>query len=265
MGTRQNLLIFFYLVSLWFLQGEAASLKRTGPKFVYRGASRSPQQIQAAGGFLPKGLKTVGEVAPDISLWNHVDVPEQFDNNSNSILVPTADDDGYVAFTKSYILALGYAFYTRQGDITWIYKVKTTPNMIDVTKTLGKYNLYAEEDEFAALGGVKWDQIVSWYKVEKKRLHSFSWLWPNKNKDYNAKRYSGFRAGGAQYSLAGFPPGHEAWNEEPWKQYKPCPGESGATSTQENNKEASADPMICKSAQYAFQAAKTYMAKLKLY
>ncbi|KAK2010898.1 cholera enterotoxin subunit A2 [Colletotrichum eremochloae] len=228
MGKRQNLLVFFYLASFWFLSGEAAFLSWPDPKFVYRGAGRPPERIKEAGGFLPKGLTTVGVVTPNISLYNHVDVPEEFDKDGKQIgLGSTPDDDGYVSFTKSFFLALGYAFYSRKRDTTYIYKVKSTPNMIDVAKTLGKYNLYGEEDEFSALGGVKWDQIVSWYKVDRNNLHSFSWLWGIRNEDYNEVRYRGFRTGGAQYSLAGFPPDHEAWDEEPWKQFRPCSEESG--------------------------------------
>ncbi|KAK1984501.1 cholera enterotoxin subunit A2 [Colletotrichum cereale] len=228
MSKRQNLLVCFYLTSLWFLLGDAAFLKRTGPKFVYRGAGRSPQEIKAANGFLPKGLTTVGVVAPDISLYNHVDVPEELDENGNRIgLGSTADNDGYVSLTKSFLLAVGYAFYSRRQDTRWVSKIKSTPNMIDVARTLGQYNLYAEEAEFAALGGVKWDQIVAWYKVEGHNLYSFSWLKQINNEDYNATRYSGFRPGGAQYGLAGFPPDHEAWNKEPWTRFKPCSAESG--------------------------------------
>ncbi|OBR08067.1 Cholera enterotoxin subunit A2 [Colletotrichum higginsianum IMI 349063] len=164
MSMQQNLFALFYLASLWFFLGEAASLQ-AGPKFVWRGAGRAPQDVKAAGGFLPKGLTAVGEVAPEISLWKHVDVPEEFDEDGNRVgLGSTEDDDGYTSFTSSFFLALGYAFYSRQQDTTWIYRVKTTPNMIDVAKTLGKHNIYSEEDEYAALGGVKWDQIVSWRK-----------------------------------------------------------------------------------------------------
>ncbi|KAK2022714.1 cholera enterotoxin subunit A2 [Colletotrichum zoysiae] len=222
MSVQHNLFVLFYLAPLWFFLGEAAYLQ-AGPKFVWRGAGRAPQDVKAAGGFLPKGLTAVGEVAPNINLYSHVDIPQEFDENGNpTSLGSTPEDDGYTSFTSSFFLALGYAFYSRQQDTTWIYRVKTTPNMINVAKTLGKYNLYSEEDEYAALGGVKWDQIVSWRKVDRRNLHNFSWLWPTMNKDYDATRYGGFRTGGAQYSLAGFPPGHTAWNEEPWKHFKPC-------------------------------------------
>ncbi|KAK2061029.1 cholera enterotoxin subunit A2 [Colletotrichum caudatum] len=203
MGMRQNLFVLFYLASLWFCSGEAASLQ-TGPKFVWRGAGRAPRDVKAAGGFLPKGVTAVGEVAPSISLWNHVDIPQEFDEDGNRIgLGSTAEDDGYTSFTSSFFLALGYAFYSRRQDTTWIYRVKTTPNMIDVAKTLGKYNFYSEEDEYAALGGVKWEQIVSWRKVDRNNIATFSWLWPTKNKDYDARIYSGFRTGGAQKQQEG--------------------------------------------------------------
>ncbi|EFQ36831.1 cholera enterotoxin subunit A2, partial [Colletotrichum graminicola M1.001] len=227
MAYLQKLLLFFYLASFWFSSGECAPFRRTGPKFVYRGAGRSPQEIKAAGGFLPKGLTTVGVVAPDISLFSHVDVPQEVDENGNSIgLGSTADNDGYVSLTKSFFLALGHAFYSRDQKTTYVYKIKSTPNMIDVAKTLREYNLYEEEDEFSALGGVKWDQIVAWYKVDGHSLRTYSWLWQIKNPDYNARKYSGFRPGGAQYGLAGFPADHEAWNKEPWSKFKPCSGET---------------------------------------
>ncbi|KAK2046695.1 ADP-ribosylation [Colletotrichum somersetense] len=273
MVMRQNLFVLFYLASPWFFLGEAAFLPflQADPEYVWRGAGRSPEEIKASGGFLPKGVTAVGDVAPDVSLWHHVDVRQEFDEDGNpTSLWVSPEDDGYVAFTSSFFLALGYALYTRQQETTYIYRVKTTRDMIDVTKTLGKYNLWPEEKEYAALGGVKWDQIVSWRKVDTGKLHSFSWLWPTMNKDYDSEKYSGLRTGGAQYSLAGFPSGHEAWNEEPWKKFKPCSKEDDTkeddtAQNQENNKKRRDDLTTCDATKSAFKAAKEYMAALKLY
>ncbi|TDZ51532.1 Heat-labile enterotoxin A chain [Colletotrichum trifolii] len=230
MGMQRFLVVFFYLAYVWSSLVEAAPLRRTGPKFVYRGAGRSPEDVKAAGGFLPKGVTTIGTVTPDVSIYNHVRVADKVDEDGNNLGAgATPENSGYVSTTSSFLLALGYAFYYREQETTWIYKIKTTPNMISARKTLGKYNDdYREEDEYSALGGIKFDQIVSWSKVDRNNLVNFSWLWSTKNIDYSETRYRGFRTGGAQYQLAGFPADHQAWNEEPWSRYKPCSGESEA-------------------------------------
>ncbi|KAK2031501.1 hypothetical protein LX32DRAFT_713685 [Colletotrichum zoysiae] len=73
MANRQNLLICFYLASLWLLLGRAAPVEQSNPEFLYRYDIRSPDEIKQAGGFLPRGLSKIGELTPDsdLSIFNH--------------------------------------------------------------------------------------------------------------------------------------------------------------------------------------------------
>ncbi|KAK1976303.1 heat-labile enterotoxin alpha chain-domain-containing protein [Colletotrichum cereale] len=196
MANRHSVFVYFYLASLWFLLGGAAFLKQTSPKFVYRPDTRTPKQIEEAGGFLPQDRSPDA----DFSIFNHVNAP----NNK----------DAYVSLTTSS-LAKEVSANRKDASVLYIYKVKTTPNIYDVDKTLGEYNPQTSKGNFAALGGVKWDQIVSW-----RMGNGAGWLGSTKNVDYN-KKYNGLKAGGAQPSLAGFPADSEAWNKEPWAQFKP--------------------------------------------
>ncbi|KAJ0348234.1 hypothetical protein COL154_013780, partial [Colletotrichum chrysophilum] len=88
--------------------------------------------------------------------------------------------------------------------------------MIDTVGTLGKYSDFDEELEFAALGGIKYEQIVSWRQLKGRNLGKSTM-----NKDFDKRKYGSAAAGGVQYQLAGFPPNHKAWREEPWKSHKP--------------------------------------------
>ncbi|KAE9565998.1 hypothetical protein CGMCC3_g17825 [Colletotrichum fructicola] len=88
--------------------------------------------------------------------------------------------------------------------------------MIDTVGTLGKYSDFEEEREFAALGGIKYEQIVSWRTLNSRDLRKST-----PNKDFDKRKYGSAVAGGVQYKLAGFPLDHKAWREEPWKKHKP--------------------------------------------
>ncbi|GJC79675.1 cholera enterotoxin subunit A [Colletotrichum liriopes] len=156
---------------------------------------------------LPKGQSTVGVVSPDISLWNHCQGAA--DGYSR-------DNDGYVSATWDRNLALRWTtgFPDRTG---YIYRIHSGPNMIDCQATLGDYNPHPDEKEYAAIGGIKTNQIIGWTLVKngvqgKEQLNPF----------YQGSVYSNMGIGGAQPQLAAFPAGHVAWSEAPWSQYSTC-------------------------------------------
>ncbi|KAK1974963.1 hypothetical protein LZ30DRAFT_693966 [Colletotrichum cereale] len=52
----------------------------------------------------------------------------------------------------------------------YVDKIHVTPNKFNTVGTLGKYSDYDEELEYAALGGINYDQFVSWKPFRNRRL-----------------------------------------------------------------------------------------------
>ncbi|RCI08425.1 putative heat-labile enterotoxin [Ophiocordyceps polyrhachis-furcata BCC 54312] len=108
---------------------------------VYRGDTRSPQEIRAQGGFQPLGRH-----------WS--DNPQAFSIDrhfiagiSNPGLDRDSFESAYVSFSREQSSALRY------GD--WLYEVHALRNMLDPC------NVYAYPDaEVFALGGAQWSQVV---------------------------------------------------------------------------------------------------------
>ncbi|KAL0938089.1 Cholera enterotoxin subunit A2 [Colletotrichum truncatum] len=199
MLRQQPLVLGLFIVSLWSFLCYGIDL--------YRADSRSPAAIESAGGFLPKGLSTVGAVSADISLWNHV---------HGAPSGASKDNDGYVSTTSDPGLAARWVTNFLRGN-GYIYRIHAAPNMIDCEATLGRFNPYPDEKEFAAIGGIKNAQIIGWTPVKngvkgKEQLNPF----------FSSHIYSQMGNAGAQYKLAAFPAGHQAWSEDPWKAYSSC-------------------------------------------
>ncbi|CAI0652970.1 unnamed protein product [Colletotrichum noveboracense] len=185
MFSNQPLIHLFFLVAnLWslFCSGAPTSLV-----YVYRGEARSPAEIQKAGGFLPNGQSAFGAIAPDISLFSHAKAV--LDGNSR-------DGYGYVFTSSSCDVAERLISTT---PTAFVYKIHVTANMIDIIGTLGKHNPLNDEREYAALGGIKFEQIVSWKAYENGKSGE-----EELNKEFNENVYSAAAAGGVQYQLAGF-------------------------------------------------------------
>ncbi|TDZ40728.1 Cholera enterotoxin subunit A [Colletotrichum trifolii] len=199
LGQHPLALFFFLAASSRSVLCQGAP---TGIVYVFRGDDRSPEEIRAAGGFLPKGQTTFDDHQGDRSLYNH----------AKGIGAKSTDEDAYVSTSASELVTTTFVYFE---PIAYIYKIHVTPNMIDTVGTLGKYS-FDEEAEFAALGGIKFGQIVSWKHWKSKKLGK-----KVRNIYYNKGKYGSAVAGGVRYDLAGFPPNHPAWDEEPWKSYKP--------------------------------------------
>ncbi|KAF2014685.1 ADP-ribosylation [Aaosphaeria arxii CBS 175.79] len=135
--------------------------------------------------------------------------------------------DGFVSTTSDYGTAR-YFFGRYSGG--YIYKIKASRNLIDVSKTLGRHYRHKSEYEYA-VKDIPMDQVMGWYTFSlgghldgdfeanddafyKKNAPSLS------SRKYNEK-YGGQTDGGAQNSVAGFPENHEAWTESPWKEISP--------------------------------------------
>lgn len=117
-------------------------------KFVYRGDQRSPQELMALGG-----------------------VPPEFEgpttNASYSLFVHHVGDglvrSAYTSTSRSFGAAIGFATQVsgQHRAPGWIYEIQPTPNMIDMDNS-GFKLIYRGEEEFSAMGGIRWDQIKSY-------------------------------------------------------------------------------------------------------
>lgn len=200
------------------------------PELVYRGDKRSPEQLRAAGGFLPS-----------------TEVPPSDENNGFSLYVhhlgqPSVDGKrvtAYVSTTRLFGTGLGYANMAN-GDVAdggYLYQIHNAPHMIDSDGTLLDNRRYSNEYEFSALGGVRWDQVKAWVKtpgrLESRDFGDFSsWglidqdIFEKKfpelklipNQDYDTK-YDQLNGTAGQPQLAGWDEstGTEAFNKDaPW-------------------------------------------------
>lgn len=197
MTSHTNVLVF-YILTLWssFCYGQFR---------VYRADTRSPEEIQRAGGFMPRGQSALRTVAPNVSMWNHANGAA----NGQSL-----ENDGYVSTAVDEIVAeqfLGSFF----GGTGYVYTVAAAPNFIQVAGTLGEFNPFVNEVEYAALGGFRWEQVIGW----QQRDRNFAVDGFVQNPDYNGGQFNSLRANQGEPRLAGFPNGHEAWLVAPWNAF----------------------------------------------
>ena len=179
---------------------------------VYRADARGFGEIQTAGGFAPKG-SLPGALPFDVSLWNHVnDQANEFDKSSNGYVFTSLDRNQALNFLKTSLKGTGN-----------IYKIAVAPNLIDVEATLGKFYTNNKK-ELAALGGIKWEQIES-YTPFTNGIEGFQANFPG----FDPSKWANKKSGGGQPQLAAFPAGHEAWGQDPWKQFATCSAKATCT------------------------------------
>ncbi|PHH66874.1 putative enterotoxin [Ophiocordyceps australis] len=121
---------------------------------VYRGDTRSPEQLRQLGGF-----------------------PTEFEgplrNESYSLIAHHEAQGEGEKFQSAYtstarLFGSTVYFATDAGKQDgWVYKIHATPNMIDMNDS-GFLQKYARESEFSAMGGVRWDQIQGWVPMPRK-------------------------------------------------------------------------------------------------
>lgn len=200
--TNHQPLILFLIITLGSFFCNASDLYRE----FYRADARTPEAIKASQGFRPRSETTIGVATPDTSLWNHVRGDGFW----------SADNDGYVSTTSSFNKAIEIA--SRDPGTMYVYKIHAGPNLIDCKATMEYYYPHPDEREFAALGGIPFDQIYSWVPVTAGKQGK-----EKKNSKFSSKKYNKkTKHGGAQYQLAGFPSDHPAWKEHPWFAYADC-------------------------------------------
>lgn len=227
------------LLLSWLLLARPASSVPPEPSektatLVYRGDIRPPWAVRLDGGFHPTAPPD-SEFENHYSLFNHV-------YNMDGIVLMSQ----YVSATRDAKIAAGFAelklggdFVQRSaanGDVGYVYHVQPTRNFIDVNKSLGRKNNaeWQEEKEIAALGGIRWTQVKGWSVLGKgpptEALRTSRY---EKNADYDAALDQAV-ASGAVPQLAGFPVGHLAWSQEPYKRFRNTAWKHSALQFMEN-------------------------------
>ncbi|RDA95656.1 hypothetical protein CP533_1238 [Ophiocordyceps camponoti-saundersi (nom. inval.)] len=193
--------------------------------FLYRGDTRSPQEIQAKRGFLPPSP------------------PQSYKAYSIREHALATADTVYVSATYKFAVAAADARRLHQitgdsKDLGWVYRIRATPNMINIEGTLLQYYHEPGEAEFAALGGIRWDQVEAYWRVTEEYARKHPLLteddvlgsWDNveldevaalftRNPNYSNQTYSLSTSGSGKPELAGFPRHHRARQEEPWRRF----------------------------------------------
>lgn len=235
--TRNWLFIALWALFISILGfGDAHTIQRRADdelvSVVFRGDMRNPGQIRAAGGFFPRQAKdTLGRELSASELKQAASLDAHH-------VGTTAKYTRYVSTTTDVKMANKFAtpFRASQQGVEgtgYIYRISADPKMVDVIQSLGVNNMkpeYVEQAEQAVVGGVPFDQIEGWYKVEDisdanlERLASGDKVESlfEANDKFDAK-YTPLRSSGKQPQLAGWGNGKrakQALKEEPWSQYK---------------------------------------------
>jgi hypothetical protein len=204
MNANQNVFILLVL-SLWAALCSATSM--------WRADTRDPDTIKAAGGFIPKAATF--HIAPaNTSMYNHA-----VGANDGSSM----DNDGYVSTTSTQQVAID--FLSQQfGGTGYVYEVAASYNFISVAGTLLQFNPYPAELEYAALGGVSWNQVIRWTHYTNGVADSNG---AQDNPDYQSSVYASLTPNEGDPQLAAFPVGHQAWGISPWNVFSSGPSGSG--------------------------------------
>ena len=179
---------------------------------VYRGDTMPPADVKRQGGFVPKGMdmsrRPFAKLA-STSLYDHV--------NGDNQTGQAPDNSGYVS-TSSDIRVARRAVQSYGGS-GFVYYIRPSSNFIDADATLGRYHPRPTnlEDEFSALWGIDFSQVVGWMEITGGADMGYT-----SNPDFNATAYLGATAGGVRPELAGFIRSHVAWLEHPWRDYTNC-------------------------------------------
>ncbi|PHH65908.1 putative enterotoxin [Ophiocordyceps australis] len=192
------------------------------PSTVFRGDGRNPQKVKAAGGFLPHSSSPPRSLKA-YSLYNHV-LDSIVDVNNKM------RDTVYVSTTTAWPTAANFAADRPLGG--FVYRIHATPNMVDVQESMLSHNPFPGEREWAAMGGVRWEQIegwmflpenysrADWRKAGAPTLETEMWRFI-RNPDY-ASRFDAEVASPGQPQLVAWFGKGAAWaNLNPWKKFKP--------------------------------------------
>ncbi|KAM3426205.1 hypothetical protein MY4824_010061 [Beauveria thailandica] len=174
------------------LSGRAEPL----PTVVYRGSASIPETIKERGGFIPRPR------ADDEPLSN-----KTFGLRNHHLGGRTM----YTSTSRNVDVAVSFAQSNWQSS-AWVYKIHSTPNMIDLNDS-GFQLLFPGEEEFVALGGVRYDQIEAWAPASNGDLNF------TVNPDFASNKYEGLSASPGQPQLAGDQANLDKYNEKTLEEY----------------------------------------------
>ncbi|MEV4949401.1 ricin-type beta-trefoil lectin domain protein, partial [Streptomyces sp. NPDC053755] len=113
---------------------------------VYRGDARSPDEIQAAGGFQPQDPNS------DVSLYDYAD--------------QTRNHSRYVGTSENWQTAV--TFPSVGTNPRYLYEIdRDVPNAIDVNATLGDRSPNPHEREIAFDGGIPWQHVRRVWRTDE--------------------------------------------------------------------------------------------------
>ncbi|EOW9314901.1 TPA: NAD(+)--arginine ADP-ribosyltransferase [Vibrio cholerae] len=179
----------------------------------YRADSRSPNEIKDLGGLYPRGYYDFFErgTPMSISLYDHARGAPSGNTRYDDGFVSTTTDIDSAHEIGQNILS-GYTEY-------YIYLIAPAPNLLDVNAVLGRYSPHPQENEYSALGGIPWTQVIGWYVVNNgvldRNIH--------RNRQFRADLFNNLSPAlpSESYQFAGFEPEHPAWRQEPWINFAP--------------------------------------------
>ncbi|KAM3432166.1 hypothetical protein MY4824_006715 [Beauveria thailandica] len=131
------------------LNGHLYGRQQPLPAVVYRGSGISPESIKERGGFIPRTR----------------DDTEPISNATFGLRLHHLGKNRTLYTSTTRDLAMGVSFALQnEKKSAWVYRIHSTPNMIDLNDS-GFEIRYKKEEEFSALGGVRYDQIEAWVEV----------------------------------------------------------------------------------------------------
>jgi cholera enterotoxin subunit A len=184
----------------------------TIPGFVnrfYRADIRTPDEIREAHGIIQDGVldddyQHWGATVDQMNLYLHSRSWER-------------DSYGYLAINN--LLLTAHMEGTTRYSVRpyYIYVIAQAPNIFNTSNILGRFS--NQQNAFSALGGIPITQIIGWYTVIDG--HISGQMTPNENYRESLFTQLNIIDGAAGYGYAGFPIGHNAWLEAPWRGYAP--------------------------------------------
>ncbi|PFH60437.1 putative enterotoxin [Ophiocordyceps unilateralis] len=208
------------------------SVKRAAPqpsptKILWRGElTRTPQDVQRAGGLYAEGLEKIahsgrlsgGQLARGCSLFSHA-----YRRSAGfSQYISTSSDPFAALFLET--LERNITEHLDDSPVH-LYQIHIDRTMFELNSSLGIHNAHPAEPEWVAVGMIPWDQVMGWYEVT---LNTLSTVFDtgmtikknapfNVNPKYNGAVYNSQEGGDPQPQLAAFPADSPAWKFEPWR------------------------------------------------
>ncbi|OAA74229.1 Heat-labile enterotoxin, A chain [Cordyceps fumosorosea ARSEF 2679] len=193
------------------------------PTVLYRGGANTPESVKENGGFIPRFRDD-----PNESITNNTFGLRSHHLGQNRTL--------YTSTTRDIVMGATYAM--QEDAHGWVYKIHPTPNMIDLNDSGFKIT-FPREEEFSALGGIRYDQIEGWAEIDYKSLEAAGMskydidqlieIYPIKgemavlnftaNPDFAAKKYEGLLPSPGQPQLSGDEANLKKYNEKTLEEY----------------------------------------------